>query len=482
MNRIFLEDLPIKNNTVDWKKSVGKMVRFEYNNIADEVKIVGYEINKERHLTIEYNGQQMDFFASSFKGCRIGRILGVVNNDYLYPVGLNLKDEKRDITITGNYRFKTNSSRTQRYYTFKCNICGFESNMNYYLKQSLYKDIFYIRESSLKKGLGCACCKRTIIVPGINDIETTHPHIAKLFKNEEDKNKFSKSTSSVVEVVCPECDTTQEIIVYNLLNRGFNCQNCSNRNSYPERVMGRLLDFIGVEFQRQVGKRVLRWVTLSKKYDFYIKNDNEDIIIETHGGQHYIHRGFLGLEKGKTLKQEQDNDKFKKELALVNGIKEENYIVIDCRESNIEFIKSSILSSRLAEIFDLTTLDWNEIDKLSQKSLVKEVCDYYSLSKNKDTLEIANHFKIARGTAIAYLNKGSKLGFTDYNPSFVNRVSVYKDEVVMGEYSSISNLNRRSKEDFGISFPKERIVKCCNNEESSYKGYSFKYSHPRETT
>ena len=48
---------------------------------------------------------------------------------------------------------------------------------------------------------------------------------------------------------------------------------------------------------------------------------------------------------GRTLEEEQENDELKKSLAIKNGIKD--YLVIDCRESEMEFIKSNILKSQL---------------------------------------------------------------------------------------------------------------------------------------
>ena len=64
-------------------------------------------------------------------------------------------------------------------------------------------------------------------------------------------------------------------------------------------------------------------------------------IIENHGEQHYIHRGTF---KSKSLEDEQRNDVYKKTLARQNGVI--HYIVLDCRESNVSWIKKSILNSQ----------------------------------------------------------------------------------------------------------------------------------------
>ena len=62
----------------------------------------------------------------------------------------------------------------------------------------------------------------------------------------------------------------------------------------------------------------------NKRYDGYIPFF--EIIIEMHGEQHYKQSGW-----GKNIRDEQENDKYKKRLAFENGITEDKYIEIDCR-------------------------------------------------------------------------------------------------------------------------------------------------------
>ena len=68
-------------------------------------------------------------------------------------------------------------------------------------------------------------------------------------------------------------------------------------------------------------------------------------------------------------------------MAIDNGIKLENYITIDCRKSDLEHIKNNIINSKLNEIFDLNEVDWVKIGQDSEKSLVKQVCDYWKNNK-----------------------------------------------------------------------------------------------------
>jgi len=63
---------------------------------------------------------------------------------------------------------------------------------------------------------------------------------------------------------------------------------------------------------------------------------------------------------GRAVEEEIENDRIKKELDINNGIKEENYIVIDCRCSDVDFINNNKLNS----LFDLSKIDWNEVNIL----------------------------------------------------------------------------------------------------------------------
>ena len=191
---------------------------------------------------------------------------------------------------------------------------------------------------------------------------------------------------------------------------------CKDGNSYPEKFMKSLLNQLKIDYITQYSPQ---WVK-PKRYDFYFKINDEEYIIETHGLQHYKYRGFSSLNS-KTSEEEQENDEIKKELAIKNGIKPENYIVIDCRKSDLEWIKNSIIHSKLNEIFDLNDIDWVKIGQQCQKSIVKEVCDYWYLhneinNENLKAKSIGILFDISRETIVRYLKRGTELDWCKYNP------------------------------------------------------------------
>ena len=127
--------------------------------------------------------------------------------------------------------------------------------------------------------------------------------------------------------------------------------------------MNSLLTILGVDFAREQtfpwSKNVIGedGKNSSKRYDFYIPSMSA--IIEVHGSQHY--GGGFEYLGGRSLEEEQANDKQKEQLAKANGIK--HYIVINALSSTLSFIKESILAStEFTSLFDLSGIDWDVVE------------------------------------------------------------------------------------------------------------------------
>jgi hypothetical protein len=216
----------------------------------------------------------------------------------------------------------------------------------------------------------------------------------------------------------------------------------------------------------------------------------DEILIEMHGEQHYTGRFSQCLSSARTLEEEQANDKFKKEIALDNGIKEENYIVIDSRYSELNWIKNNILKSRLNKLFDLSNIDWIKCGESSCSNSAKEICEMWNNSNGiLTTGDVARITGLNRSTIIDYLKQGAILGWTNYNPiEEANKskrktnkkgsskpIKILKDGVIIGEYPSISELIRCSEKDFGVKLHDIYITQVCRGEKKQYKGFTFKY-------
>ena len=268
---------------------------------------------------------------------------------------------------------------------YKCKTCG-------QLKHSSRADF---NRYKMICSNGCHGTMKNLneVIKGVDDLATTHPHLVEYFINKEEAENIKLGSKKSIKMKCPNCGLEKSMKPYDLHKQGFACPTCSDGISFPEKFVGNLLRLLDISFVKEHSLD-----NKKTKYDFYISSMN--MIIETHGMQHY-ERGM----GGRTVEEEQENDKYKEQLALENNIS--HYIVLDCRHSEMEWIKNSILNSELSTLFNLQDIDWKAIARQSEKSLIKEVADYYN--QNGYSLnEIASHFNIGRTTVNRYMKKSNK--------------------------------------------------------------------------
>ena len=280
-------------------------------------------------------------------------------------------------------------SSNEKYY-FKC-LDNFEH-------VSEWKNI-----NSFTRGEGNIQCNQC------SSISVTHPHLVKYLVNKEDALKYSFGSGKNILMKCPDCGYERELKIPVLIRQGFSCSKCSDGVPYPEKFMFNILEqILNKDFITQLSRTTFEWC-MNYKYDNYINKIS--CIIETHGLQHY--EGF-NTKAWNSLDSIQDNDKLKKELAKENGI--DNYIVIDCRKSELEWIKNSIMNSELPNLlnFNEEDIDWFRCHEYGCSNMVKEACGLWSSGNN--AREIASILKIWKQTVVTYLKQGATLGWCDYNP------------------------------------------------------------------
>lgn len=383
---MFLDTLPVKEGMgvhkgrmlIDWIKSVGYKVKFIYNNIEGYLEIVDKQGN---YLFIKYLDNDIyKMHTTTFAECGLGKLLGVYTSNFKYEIGQVLENEKINITITNREYRETKSNDKiirHKYYEYRCNKCGV---------------IAWNTESHIKAGRGCLC----------NNIIIEAPWMIPYFQGGiEEAKLYTYYSEKRIIPICPICGRVKEksMMVGTLYqSHSIGCT-CGDGHSYPEKIMFNVLEQLKVDFINQLTKTKFEWCN-GFRYDFYIPSLN--IIIETHGMQHYkkTNKYFL-----RSLEEEQANDECKKQLALKNEIKEDNYIVIDCRYSKLDNIKQNILNSKLSELFDLNKVDWNKAHNFALCSRVTECCDLWN-NKTNNIKEIANIMKLNRITIKSYLKKG----------------------------------------------------------------------------
>ena len=255
-------------------------------------------------------------------------------------------------------------------------------------------------------GTKCPYCSpfRKKVLKGFNDMWTTNPELAKLLANPDDGYNYTYGSHAKVDWKCQDCgEIIKNKTICDINIDGLSCNICSDSVSYGEKITYNTLKALNINFETQ--KR-FKWLS-NRYYDFYIPSLN--VIIETHGIQHYKQTTRKGA---RTLQEEQSNDKYKYDLAIQNGIKPENYIVIDCRKSEIMFIKENILSSKLNEILDLSTIDWEIVIKNAKKS---NHIKFLELWENGLTLaEISKETGVTRDTISRVLRNFTSIGICDY--------------------------------------------------------------------
>ena len=221
------------------------------------------------------------------------------------------------------------------------------------------------------------------------------------------ENKLTVYSSQKITIKCPNCKHPKEIRLSDLTRRGIGCQVCGDGVSYPEKLTRYILEHLQIPFETQVS-----FDNGKHRNDFLL---NGEIIIETHGKQHYEH-SFEGIgERARKLEEEQANDKLKREIAIQNCIKNENYYEIDCRESTVEWIRPR-LEEVLSKYFDISSLTddvWKQADKQAQSSLRYKACQLWN--EGRKVKEIAPILGVSEVTVSCYLNWGTKLELCYYN-------------------------------------------------------------------
>ena len=280
-----------------------------------------------------------------------------------------------------------------------------------------------MREDHLTNGHGCPVCTNRVVRAGYNDIATTNPEMAKLFYNKEDAFKYIEHSDSYANFQCPRCGNIIYTRIPDVARRGLSCKKCGDGISYPNKFVYNFMEQV-VSFCKLnniqcdfTPEKTFSWslnyehknkkLDGKKIYDIFISTHN--IIIENHGVYHYV-EGFNGLKSARSLEEVQENDKIKYDLAMNNGIQEDNYIVLNCCRSDKYHIKNSIMSSNLPIIFGFSEddIDWDRCDQFATSSRVYEACCYWNDGIINLTT-IASIMKMDRNTIARYIRKGREL-------------------------------------------------------------------------
>jgi transposase-like protein len=315
----------------------------------------------------------------------------------------------------------------------RCNICG---------------HVWPVKPTQLLSGKGCPVCGGLTIGPAPeykNSIwASEYRDFFSKYLTEEQMKQLTPHTAKKIKIKCPDCYRIKEVRTHDMSRRGFSCM-CQDGQSYPNKFVFNVLCQLNLTITPEYSPK---WAN-DKRYDDYIHEYN--IIIENHGLQHYKNV----ISNARTLEEEQRNDKYKYDLAMNNAISQ--YIVLDCRRSDMDWIKQSIMSSSLPQIlrFNEFDIDWIKAAEYASSNLKKCAAELFNDGYNIN--QIANILAKDSTSIRNWLKETTKIGWCNYTPHD-SREPVYCVELNM-EFISIKEASQIT----GVS--NGSISRCCNHEQ-----------------
>lgn len=454
MRKVFFENLPKRGSLVDWKNSCGQSVKFEYDGIMGEIKIMSYSVEK-RTLDVFFNNNIYTFQTSDFKYAHISNMIDKSEEIHIDFVNrFYSKFPDTNITIHDKY---VNAKKK-----IKCTCqCG--------------NDEWYVSPVKLMDGQLCRKCRGDRISLSLvkshaadNSIYDNEPDMVKYFANIEDTRNLSVYSNKVVSMICPICGSHKNMAPNTLNKYGFRCGMCSDGFSYPNKFMFSVLKQLNVDFETEYSPV---WAN-GRRYDFYIPSKN--LIIEMDGGFHYMDNDMTG----QTADEIKDIDLWKDSQAKLNNIE---IVRVDSTKSDCDYIRQNILNSKISNVFNLNPIKWDDCGEYAMSSRMIKVCEAFNSNKDITSKELAKQFKVDPTTIVDYLNTGNSCGLCKYDGKYESKknqskkVIVSVDGVDIRTFNSIRELERLSNEIFGKKFVQSSISKACNGISNPYKGYGFRY-------
>ena len=267
----------------------------------------------------------------------------------------------------------------------------------------------------------CSYCHNSKKVHYKDSLAYKYPQIANMIAIEknnltfEDCYNISCYSNKKFYFKCDKCNiiSNKKYSLNQITSHGYSCRICNDGISVPEKFMNNILKQLDENYIYQLTNSEFNWCN-KFCYDFYIFKYN--MIIEINGLQHYEESN-----RGKSLFEEQMNDLFKYKCAK-NHV--DNYIVIDCRYSTLEWMKENIIKE-LSSYFDLSNIDWELAWKESQNSLCIKAWELWNNGVHS-TIEIGRILKLNYATIRKYLKIGTECGKCDYTVELSRKSSYNK--------------------------------------------------------
>lgn len=214
---------------------------------------------------------------------------------------------------------------------------------------------------------GCGCPNKSWHSGFLSE---THPEIAKMLLYPEDGNRVKYYQNIYLDWVCPDCGSiVNHKLCSNVVYHGLVCNVCKETRSMGHRVMCAVLEQLKENY---VTEKMFEW-SEGKIYDIYLPD--KKCIIEVNGIQHYKTTIFH-KQSNKSLGDQITIDFIKMKNAKDNDIL--HYIIIDSRESDINYIVNSIKNNTdFTKLFDISNIDWGLVVRKTFSKSKIEIMDFY---------------------------------------------------------------------------------------------------------
>ena len=273
-----------------------------------------------------------------------------------------------------------------------------------------------------------------------------------------------------LEWMCKKCRKPFYRNWHTVYSHKYGCILCGDGISYPEKFTHSFLRQLNIKYMYQYSPK---WIS-PKRYDFYFELKNNNYIIETDGG---LGHGEENALSGQTATETSAIDDYKDFMAEKNNIK---LLRIDCKKSNLEYIKNNILNSELSKLFNLSNMDWIKCHEFACSSLIKEVCDLWN-NGIKNTQDISNIVYLNRVTVIKYLKNGKILNMCDYDSKLEMRkngsINGKKRRKVVYQYTLDGKFIKEYKSllEAEVTTGLKGIHQCCAGKNKRAGSFIWKY-------
>lgn len=440
---------------------INRLGESNYNKKGEKITIIEYINNQDISIQFEDGIIIKHRSYSDFKN-------GSVKHPIRYEETIGYYIEK-ELKLNINDIWNWDKNNENGIYPYETPQQSNKKIWLYCLKCDYHNDYggYTVTCSHFYEGNRCSYCRKQNKLHPRDSLAYNYPKIAKMIaipKNNltfEDCYKISCHSNRKFYFKCLDCNaiSRDKKLLSNIVKRGYSCYICGDRINIPEKFMLNILNQLKIDYILHLSKTNFTWCN-NYEYDFYISSLN--IIIETHGGQHYVQPGG---NWGK-LDEIKMNDLFKYKCAK-NHI--DNYIIIDCRYSELNWMKENIIKE-LSDYFDLTKVDWELAWEESQNSLCVKAWELWN-SGIHDVVKIGDMLKINRSLVVKFLKRGVECDKCDYTIEESKRVGYNKNRgrnhygsrevyciTIDKKFDSICE----AEEYFGMG--KSNISSCCNGE------------------